>query len=756
MSRFLLVFFSLTSVWAQQTGSPAVPSTEARPPDTETPFFLKQEITVTATRTELDATRSPVSVSTVSSQELTVRDIQTLDQALDTVTGVYPFRSKGYQDTLAGVGMRGFAGRGTGQSRTLVLLDGQPLNGPYTGQLVWTTLPVEEVERVEVVKGPFSALYGANAMGGVVHILTKPVDRRALDLRGEYGSQDTFRYALRAATRVRERLGVSLFYDRLQSGGYPSQFITTAGVPGTGAVPVTGFLPTLTTSGATTFIIGRSGDNWWKQQTWRLHGDYALNQRTSLAVQYIFQASNYGYDAYTSYLRTADGRVFDSGIGSITVAGSPRRLTVTPSMFLPGDGGDRSHLISAKFYRSLAVNARLRLGGGWIDAPLSYYSTPGSGSTVAGGPGLISDRPSRAWFGEAQWTWTPNGRHTLIAGADLRRDSASVFENNVPNYARRKEGSILSYAAGGKTFTQGEYIQHEWRPRERLMLVAGGRYDYWRTSGGRNWSASAALANDYSPRSHQSATGKAAVLYRAPGEVALRASLGNAYHSPTVYDLYRTWRSSTGITYASNPALKPEQVFAWEAGVSRRWPGSVDTDAVFFDNHVRDLIYRSTDFNTDPKGNYRPVVNAARAHIRGFEGSLRAPLRPWLFARAGYTWTLAEITRNPAIPESVGKRIPQVPEHNTFLGLFAVRRRWSASLTGRYVSAVFSTDTNTDRTKGVYGAFDPFFEADGSLTVEVTRRAALSLSAQNLLDRVYFNYYPVPGRMVFIGVRIRL
>ncbi|MCC6858886.1 MAG: TonB-dependent receptor [Bryobacterales bacterium] len=725
-------------------------------PPSERPFFLKQEITVTATRGEVEPSQSPVSATVVSAQEIAIRNVQTVDQALDSSPGVYPNRGKGYQDTQAGVGMRGFAGRGTGQGRTLILIDGQPLNDPYTGQLIWTSLPVEEVERVEVVRGPFSALYGNNAMGGVVQILTRPVDRRHLELKGEYGSQDTLRYRLRAADRFFERLGVSFSYDRLQSGGYPSQFVTTAGTAASGGTPVTGFIPTLTTAGAPTYIIGRSGNNWWNQHAWRVRGDYTFTSRTTLAVHYLRQSSNYGYDAYTTLLRTAGGQPFDSGAAAILVAGSARRLSVSPSMFLPGDGGNRSHLASAKLHHSIAPNSRVRLGVGWVDAPLAYYTTPGSGSTLAGGPGLISDRPSRSWFGEAQWTWDANSRHTLTAGTELRRDSTSVAESNLSNYTRRKESPALSYAAQGKTLNQGGYAQHQWRLGEHLLLVSGGRYDYWHTYDGGNQTVGTTLVNRYSERSSHSVSGKAALLYRAPREFVLRASLGNAYRSPAVYDLYRTWRSSSGVIYASNPDLKPETLLAWEAGVTRRWNGGFEMDGVFFQNHVSDLIYRSTDLSVDPRGAYRPVVNAAEARTRGFEGALRAPIGPGLFARASYTWTGAEITRNPAIPASVGRRIPQVPSHNTSLGLFAARRRWTASLTGRYVSSVFSTDTNTDTTKGVYGAFDPFFEADASVSVDISRRLAFQVSAENLLNRVYFNYYPVRGRLIFTGFRVRL
>ncbi len=55
-------------------------------------------------------------------------------------------------------------------------LDGQPLNDAYTGGIEWGTLPVSNIERIEVVRGGASALYGGNAMGGVINIITRDPD----------------------------------------------------------------------------------------------------------------------------------------------------------------------------------------------------------------------------------------------------------------------------------------------------------------------------------------------------------------------------------------------------------------------------------------------------------------------------------------------------------------------------------------------------------------------------------------------------
>ena len=123
--RSLTALLALAPLLAQSETQPAS--------DPNSPFVLKQSVTVTATRGELDTDRAPISVSSVGGDEMASRGVQLLDQALDTMPGVYAFRGKGAQDTNAGVGTRGFSGRGSGQARVLVLVDGQPVNDSYTG-----------------------------------------------------------------------------------------------------------------------------------------------------------------------------------------------------------------------------------------------------------------------------------------------------------------------------------------------------------------------------------------------------------------------------------------------------------------------------------------------------------------------------------------------------------------------------------------------------------------------------------------------
>ena len=247
------------------------PATDSVHDDASDPFHIKTTVVVTGTRTQTELHESPVSTSILTRTELDMRDTRTLDQGLGLVEGLYSLRSKGSQDTLTGVGMRGFDARGSDQTRVLILLDGQPLNDAYTGSVFWATLPVTEVERVEVARGPFSSLYGGNAMGGVVNILTRPVDQRHIEVDGQYGTYRSAEYAVRYSERFWKKLGVAVSYQRQQYGGYSTNDIfASATAVNSATAPLISppvFMPT--TTGGSHYVVGQQGDNWFNQHVFR-------------------------------------------------------------------------------------------------------------------------------------------------------------------------------------------------------------------------------------------------------------------------------------------------------------------------------------------------------------------------------------------------------------------------------------------------------------------------------------------------------
>lgn len=130
--------------------------------------ILGEPIIVTASKRAQSLQDAPVSVSTMDALSIARRNVVTLDDALRHVAGVNLTQDQ--------VNVRGSSGysRGAG-SRVLLLVDGIPFTTGDTGEINFEVIPMGEVERIEVVKGASSALYGSSALGGVINIITKRI-----------------------------------------------------------------------------------------------------------------------------------------------------------------------------------------------------------------------------------------------------------------------------------------------------------------------------------------------------------------------------------------------------------------------------------------------------------------------------------------------------------------------------------------------------------------------------------------------------
>lgn len=128
---------------------------------------LKQPtLIVTASKRKQNIEDAPTTVEVVSAEDIQSRNVTTLDEVLQNTAGVSIINDQ--------VSLRGSTGWNLAAgSRVLLMLDGHPLINGDTGGINWDAVPVEEVERVEIVKGPGSALYGSNAMAGMINVITR-------------------------------------------------------------------------------------------------------------------------------------------------------------------------------------------------------------------------------------------------------------------------------------------------------------------------------------------------------------------------------------------------------------------------------------------------------------------------------------------------------------------------------------------------------------------------------------------------------
>jgi outer membrane receptor protein involved in Fe transport len=161
------------------------------------PATVQQSLDVTATRTSI----LPTGVDNVESQpdSVVVTDAQleqwgplTTDDKLRLVPGFQLLRRSGSQTanpTTQGVSLRGLGA--SGASRALVLVDGIPINDPFGGWIYWARVPQSSLSEVQIVPGGVSALYGNDALGGVVNLETKPAVETAWNMEGSYGNENS-------------------------------------------------------------------------------------------------------------------------------------------------------------------------------------------------------------------------------------------------------------------------------------------------------------------------------------------------------------------------------------------------------------------------------------------------------------------------------------------------------------------------------------------------------------------------------------
>src|SRR5215510_6925619 len=156
------------------------------------PATVAEMVTVTPARTELRLSVAPASVSIFDAKDVSNAAAQTFDDLLRQAPGFSVFRRSSSivaNPTTLGVSLRG-AGA-SGASRTLVLSDGVPLNDAFGGWVYWDRVPRAAVDRIELVRGGSSDLYGSDALSGVINVISRPPTQRVINVETGYGNRET-------------------------------------------------------------------------------------------------------------------------------------------------------------------------------------------------------------------------------------------------------------------------------------------------------------------------------------------------------------------------------------------------------------------------------------------------------------------------------------------------------------------------------------------------------------------------------------
>jgi iron complex outermembrane receptor protein len=714
------------------------------------------EVVVTATRVETPVESAPASVNVVTKEKIELKAPKTIDEALNDISGVFVRRGKGLMDTHSSIILRGIPE----QKRTLILMDGVVLNNPYTGNVKTGGYYPEDLERVEVVKGPFSSLYGGYAMGGVVQFITKMPEKREFTLKTGYGSSwergeamdDLRRVYISYGDKLWNKLSIFLSYGRQDTNGYPTDFNVQTTKPSAG---ITGYEETYTREGKRAYLIGDKGDNRWWDDGITIKAQYEFTKDTKLRLSFMRNRYEYNYDDPHTYL-------FNATTGAPIWSYRVGRTTVYENTFLPGGGGRTQNTYALNFETKLFKDLSMKLNLSYFDTEKDWYVTTLSGATRSGcGPdptrcGYVSNTPADAYMADIQFSLPIFSNQILTFGGSFRREYADTKEKYLRNWKDEDSTTTLKYESKGKARTYALFVQDEIMLLNNLTAYIGFREDFWKTYDGYvidlnpNGTLKAGYPKEYPSKSKSSFSPKVSLVYKPFETTTIRSSIGKAFRPPTVYELYRTLTASSGITYAGNPQLDPETVVSWDIGIEQKlWKGA-KVSLTYFENYMKDLIYRKT-----VNATYQELVNVGKAESCGVEFEFEQRIDKWLRFFVNFTYTDSEIKENKAKPETEGKRLTYTPLWRANVGLEFERSKFQGYIIGRYVDKWYSNDDNSDKKTYVYGSYDEYFVVDGRISYQLTKFSKLSFEVDNIFNEKYYQYYKAPGRQWFVELSLK-
>jgi iron complex outermembrane receptor protein len=437
----------------------------------EKDIFTLEETAITATRTEIAVEDAPASVSVVTQEEIKSLGATTLDEVLRHEAGVILRRDKGIAMATPRVSLRGLGG----DSRTLVMLDGMPLNDGYSSGVTWSQLGIENVERIEITRGPGSALYGGNALGGVINIITKKPSGREIKATVGAGSDNTRKYSASYGDMFTDKFGMRIGFEHEKSDGYPAtttrRSITTT-QPSTDEL--TGGYPGKSASGSDTYIVGDAGDNWGERNNVNLQSYFTPDASSMITFNAQWGRHEYGYDRPHTYLTDSNGNPSYSGYVDL---GDGRYASVSPNNFIYYMGnGDEEYtslaLMYDKEFENIALNAKVG-----YSYKTKWYTPAGSSGTYDNAAGSLTDSDLYTWYTDVQLSGNIGQKHKLTGGMTYRTNDFEQAGYSLSFYRDEDSKTSKNEITEGKDQYYGVYIQDEWTLPASFTLFTGIRYD---------------------------------------------------------------------------------------------------------------------------------------------------------------------------------------------------------------------------------------------------------------------------------------
>jgi outer membrane receptor protein involved in Fe transport len=699
-------------------------------------------VIVSASRSETRIEDMPLHTTIVTQEQIRQSAAQTIDQLLRDIPGM---NFTAVPAALSDPTGQQAKMRGLGNAKVLMLLDGVPLHDPFYLTTQWFKVPLANVERIEVLRGASSSLWGNMAVAGVVNIVTRRPVANAGEVRISAGSMGTFDVALSRDIALSDHLHMNVAADVFHTGGYGS-------TPDAYLYRYPQKQPT-------------SAEN--RNVVITVYADPTADLGGYLRVGYHVQDQQISYQFGRNLQKSPD-------ITAHVERRLPERRRIEANMWSQYVQFDKLNGNTCYYQGGTAclTSSSAALTPDKVNADVvQFYTQQGIQRYRETGASLLySGHVSPLFYG-------------FVAGVDYRRLSATDTElfYNTPVSPSAPQGRFDSTTTGaGRQTFDGLFSQLKIAPLAALDLTLSARVDRY-DIGERNnirTLANGTVAGGNLPASSKTAFDPSlAARYALTEALSVRAAAYKAFRAPGFNNLTRTFGTGTSTTVA-NPDLVPENVHGWEAGADFRRAG-LTFGATYFLYNIGDMIATFTArAGSAPQqvqlicgGAALPTCGGAaryytndqdgQAHGVEFIGNWQAGRQ--LAVDGFVTHTNTYLTRHGSIvTDPIGVQLAGIPKNMAVLGLtWKPGGAWRGRAQARYTGPMLLDTTSSSGVRFGQGGTTVW---DASVDYQWTRDTALFARMNNVFDRRYgesayavnqpYNQTLSPPRAMSAGVRV--
>ena len=673
---------------------------------------LFETVTVTPTRSAKRLGDVPVSANIIEKETIRQSPAVVADDVLRQIPTFSLFRrssSLSSHPTAQGVSLRGIGPSGV--SRTLVLVDGVPFNDPFGGWVYWTRVPLESVNRIEVIDGSSSSLYGNYGLGGVINIISATPARRSVEFKTQYGNHNTPKADF-FASDVWGKLGVAVEGSAFDTDGFP---IVTRNERG---------------------LIDNNAQVAFKNVN--VKADYRASDRLSV----FFRGGYFKEDR-------VNGKVGEVNDTKWSALGGGVRVR------LP-DGSD--------------LQATVFTDDNTFHSTFLAVTAPSATVPARSIVRLATDQsvPTDAVGTMVQWSRAIGRRHLFGAGFDWRHVDGDSLEDlyvaapGVPIVPPTQQAVLSGKRdSGGTQRSAGLFLQDVFS-MDNVVVTLSARVDGWKNYNGHIYETNvitglptAGNRGELPDKDDTVVSPRGALLYRLSDRVSLWGDIGWGFRAPTLNELYRQFSVGLVRTLA-NETLGPEHLFGGEFGVRLEPTRNVSLRSTFYDNKVKNPVS-----NVTISPNLQQRQNLGRTRIRGWQTDVEARMGSSIRLGAGYLFNNAKVTEYAANPALVGLYLPQVPKHRgSVSATYANPRYVTVAVSAMFFGRQYDDDLNVRTKPGeTEPGLPPYGVLDFNASRDFGRNLQVFFGVQNLFDQEYYvMLLPTTTgspRLVNGGVRVR-